>query len=1109
MSASSRPRQSTSSTSQTSRRQPVCYISSDSSSPSARPLPALRRPSTSVSQYSSSYSTSRSITSSSRPSVQRRQASTASGRKSRAASSIWGSDSHVIICAVTEARGVTPSVGLSFVNITTNEAILSQICDTQFYVKTIHKIQMYEPSTILMVNTALPPNPKSNLVSIIEAELPGTTIEPLDRSQVYRAVVSRVNCGPFLAHSIPAIREHDDDRSVNYPLPGVNPESTRAKIKGLSVRSLKRMFNTNGIKDVKKQYNTTFKPALKEFADVEKLLTSQSSISASEIAIDQVLGVKAFVVAVPQLREALAAARTDLLMRVYEICRPEVTQPVVNIIAETINGDVTAMKAPIDMRNQRTYAVKSGVHGLLDIARQTYKEATEDVYQHVDELSKEHELAIDVKFDNRRKFWLRLEQNEIEDHSHNEAVMLSDNVIQQLLDCIRKYVPDLFRVCEGIALLDMVASFAQSATTRDYVRPEVSDTLALKSARHPICERVNPDQFVPNDVYANEQHRFQIITGCNMSGKSTYIRMIALMQVMAQVGSFVPAQYAVFPIIRQLFVRMSTDDNIEANMSTFSLEMREMAFILRNINDKSLAIIDELGRGTSSRDGLAIALAISEALIQSGSTVWFATHFEELTRILGNRPGVLNLHLETDISRSSEYQARMTMLYKIKSGPVQEKNYGLNLARAMGFPESFIEVAQEVSQKLTESIEEKKDASESRQLLRQRKMILNLSSMLTQLVESDMDDAALGSYLRCLQDDILASITAALQDRHDTTFCGFRFHVHTFYRFLDVFECKHFIGQVKLYSAMRGAFETTGVGWLTIILGWVLTALALLSLILYIWSRGVDRTPPHHLDDILLYLSFLLSLALMSVTTWAVVVEGQGRHQSDESRSQFELVAKSLLINEVLWGVVNTFLRIGAILFLRKVFKATQHLNYITTILLVASAAYAIAVIATSLAICQPISASWDQTVSGRCGNEIQAYLSLEIISAILDLDLWPLIAIVCCCTTASAGTVLHRFRLWAKSRSFSPSNVIWSISTGRSRWWSSTVTRRDQETNFREAISKSEPLRSAHSLELLEEARSADTAISTPTRLQSETQRWTSSGTIDIPNQSIHSTNE
>ncbi|KAI0459329.1 muts domain V [Xylaria acuta] len=861
MSAPPRSRRPAPSASQASLSQPVYHISSDSSSSPARPLTAPRGLSTSVSQYSYSYSTSHSVTSSSRPSAQRRQVSTASGRKSRATSSIWGADSHVVICAVTEARGITPSVGLSFVNITTNEAVLSQICDTQFYVRTIHKIQMYEPSSILVVNTALPPNPKSNLVSIIEAELPGTTIEPLDRkywsehaglefiqSLAFRddleaikvaiggnfyatcsfaAAVKYVELScrvSIAAHSL-RIRYQPSENTMMIDLSTIhsleliqNLQEPRSKdcLFGLLNECLtpmgSRMLRSN-IVQPSSQVESTLMPrydaleeltmkedmffdirrALKEFADVEKLLTSlvivpqQSSMSASEMAIDLVLGVKAFVIAVPQLREALAAAQTDLLKRVYKICRPEVTQPVMDSITETINDDVTAMKAPIDMRNQRTYAVKSGVHGLLDIARQTYKEATEDVYQHVDELSKEHELVVAVKFDNRRKFWLRLEQNEVEDRqlpdvfinkivrnrwiecqtltlvqlnnritdSHNEAVMLSDNVIQQLLDNIRECVPDLFRVCEGIALLDMVASFAQSATTRDYVRPEVSDTLALKSARHPICERVNPEQFVPNDAYANEQHRFQVITGCNMSGKSTYIRMVALMQVMAQIGSFVPAQYAAFPIIQQLFVRMSTDDNIEANMSTFSLEMREMAFILRNINNKSLAIIDELGRGTSPRDGLAISLAISEALIQSGSSVWFATHFEELTRILGNRPGVLNLHLETDISHSSEDHARMTMLYKIKSGPVQEKNYGLNLARAMGFPESFIEVAQGVSQTLTESTEQKKDASESRRLLRQRKIILNLSSMLTQLMDSDIDDAAMGSYLRRLQDEFV------------------------------------------------------------------------------------------------------------------------------------------------------------------------------------------------------------------------------------------------------------------------------------------------------------------------------------------------------------------
>jgi DNA mismatch repair protein MSH4 len=121
-------------------------------------------------------------------------------------------------------------------------------------------------------------------------------------------------------------------------------------------------------------------------------------------------------------------------------------------------------------------------------------------------------------------------------------------------------------------------------------------------------------------------------------------------------------------------------------------------------------------------------------------------------RILGSRPGVLNLHLATDISNPSQNEGRMTMLYKIKSGPAREKNYGLNLARVMGFPERFIEVAHDVSQTLVDSMEQKKDASESRRLTRQRKLILNLAETLSQLRDSDMDDAVLGSYLRRLQD---------------------------------------------------------------------------------------------------------------------------------------------------------------------------------------------------------------------------------------------------------------------------------------------------------------------------------------------------------------------
>ncbi|OTB06751.1 hypothetical protein M426DRAFT_20846 [Hypoxylon sp. CI-4A] len=835
-----------------------------SSTPHPRSAPGtLLRPSTSASQISSvSHSGSRSTTYPSQASVQRRRASTTTGRKSRATSSVWGSDSHEIICAVAEARSVSPAVGLAFINITTNEAILSQICDSQFYVKTIHKIQMYEPSKILIVNTAFSASSKSSLLSIIEEELPGTPIEPLDRkywsenaglefiqSLAFREDLEAIKVaidGNFYATCSFAAAIKYVELSCNVSIMShslrvrYQPSENTMMIDVSTIHSLELIQNLQNAKSKDCLFgllNQTFTPmgsrilrsnilqpscqvestlmprydavdeltvkedmffeirkALKAFMDVEKLLTNlvivnnQSSIYASEQAINSILGVKAFVTAVPSLYEALGAARAELLTRIREICRPELTQPITDLITVTINEDVTAMKSPLDMRNQRTYAVKSGVHGLLDVARQTYKEATEDVHHHVENINSDHQLTAELRFENNRNYWLRLRQSDLEGRdvpdvlinrvykgrwlecqtlllvqlnhritdSTNEAIMLSDKVVQELLDAIRVHVPNLFRICEGIALLDMIAAFGQSATTRDYIRPEIGNALALKGARHPISELVNPDRFIPNDVFANEQHRFQIITGCNMSGKSTYIRMVSLLQVMAQIGCFVPAQYASFPVIQQLFVRMSTDDSIEANMSTFSLEMREMAFILRNINEKSLTIIDELGRGTSTRDGLAIALAISEALVQSQSLVWFATHFQQLAKVLGSRPGVLNLHLATEMYDMDDGNPKMTMLYKVTSGPIQEEHYGLNLARAIGFPDRFIDIAEDISNTLAENIERKKQTSKSRKLLRRRKLILNLHDTLTQLQEADMDDSTLGSYLKKLQDEFVS-----------------------------------------------------------------------------------------------------------------------------------------------------------------------------------------------------------------------------------------------------------------------------------------------------------------------------------------------------------------
>lgn len=488
---------------------------------------------------------------------------------------------------------------------------------------------------------------------------------------------------------------------------------------------------------------------------------------------------KSFAQAIHPIFEALSSARTKLLVDIRALCHPSHIEPTLEIINGVINADVAFQRSPIDLRNQRTYAVKSGVNGLLDVARQTFKEATEDVHQHVSEINKQYGVQTETRYDNARKYYLRLNEANLEgrvmpdvlincyrkkgyiecqtldlvklnqriEDSHQEVVLMSDKTIEQLIEDIRCETPALFRVSDGVAMLDMLASFAQLVTTSDYVRPEITRCLAIKAGRHPIHEKAHSQEsYVPNDVYADRQKRFQIITGCNMSGKSTYIRSIALMTVMAQIGCFVPAQYASFPLVDQLFARVSMDDCIEANVSTFASEMRETAFILRNVGKNSLAIIDELGRGTSTRDGLAIAVSIAEVLIESQAFIWFTTHFRELAEMLNERPGVVNMHLQTQVTAD-----KLNMLYTLSTGPCTETSYGLALARVVDLPPVVVEVAEQVSERITQMKEQKKRGSRARALMRRRKLVLGLREILLQAHEADMEEETLKSYLKSVQ----------------------------------------------------------------------------------------------------------------------------------------------------------------------------------------------------------------------------------------------------------------------------------------------------------------------------------------------------------------------
>jgi len=253
-----------------------------------------------------------------------------------------------------------------------------------------------------------------------------------------------------------------------------------------------------------------------------------------------------------------------------------------------------------------------------------------------------------------------------------------------------------------IAEVDVLAAFAEAAREYDYVRPVVTDDrrLEIRDGRHPVVERfLGVDQFVPNDVVLDEHNQILVITGPNMAGKSTFLRQTALVVIMAQMGSFVPASSATVGIVDKVFTRIGATDRVARGQSTFLVEMIETANILNNATSRSLVLLDEVGRGTSTYDGLSIAWAVVEYLHNNGRSApltLFATHYHELTDLAGILPGVKNFNVQV-----KEYGDRIVFLRKIVEGG-SDRSYGIQVARLAGLPPGVVERAKEILANLEE-----------------------------------------------------------------------------------------------------------------------------------------------------------------------------------------------------------------------------------------------------------------------------------------------------------------------------------------------------------------------------------------------------------------------
>ena len=299
------------------------------------------------------------------------------------------------------------------------------------------------------------------------------------------------------------------------------------------------------------------------------------------------------------------------------------------------------------------------------------------------------------------------ELKELEDMilgAEDKLAALEYDLYCEVRDSIGEQVVRIQETAKAIAHLDVLASLACVAQSNDYVRPSINTkgVIDIQGGRHPVVEKMNSNQmFIDNDTYLdNKNHRISIITGPNMAGKSTYMRQSALIVLMAQIGSFVPAKSANIGIVDRIFTRVGASDDLASGQSTFMVEMTEVANILRNATSRSLLILDEIGRGTSTFDGLSIAWAVVEHISNPkllGAKTLFATHYHELTELEGKLDSVNNYCIAV-----REQGDDIIFLRKIIRGGA-DKSYGIQVARLAGVPDSVIDRAREIASWLEET----------------------------------------------------------------------------------------------------------------------------------------------------------------------------------------------------------------------------------------------------------------------------------------------------------------------------------------------------------------------------------------------------------------------
>ena len=448
---------------------------------------------------------------------------------------------------------------------------------------------------------------------------------------------------------------------------------------------------------------------LRYIGDMERILTRVALRSARPRDITRLV---MSLEQLPQIQKLLCEITDENLLKIKNYCKPLpelfkfLSEAIIDNPPMTIReGGVIADGFDDELDEHRALNSNAGKY-LLDLEIQekertginTLKVGYNRVHGYYIEISKGQSAQAPIEYIRRQTLknserYITPELKVYEDKSlsaKSKALAREKIIYEDLLDTINKDLKILVDCAASLAELDVLSSMSERAVSLNFCKPELTEEnlIEIKGGRHPVIEQTIESPFIPNDLEMDQKKRMLIITGPNMGGKSTYMRQTALIVLLAQIGSFVPATAARIGMVDRIFTRIGSSDDIASGRSTFMVEMTETANILHNASNRSLVLMDEIGRGTSTYDGLSIAWACAQYLVtEVRALTMFATHYFELTKLPEQSEASINVHLN-----AKEHKDQIVFMHKVLEGAAS-KSYGLQVAKLAGIPHSVLEKA--------------------------------------------------------------------------------------------------------------------------------------------------------------------------------------------------------------------------------------------------------------------------------------------------------------------------------------------------------------------------------------------------------------------------------